>query len=73
MSHLAFSLCMLLVCFPGSMQKKHQTRSIIGMFGDAYIITIRHDDFQGDVNHDGEVNIADVSDLIDYLLNGTWD
>jgi hypothetical protein len=27
---------------------------------------------RGDTNHDGVVNIADVTCLIDYLLNGTW-
>ena len=27
---------------------------------------------RGDVNHDGNVSISDVTCLIDYLLNGTW-
>ena len=27
---------------------------------------------RGDVNQDGDVDIADVSSLIDYLLNGSW-
>jgi formylglycine-generating enzyme required for sulfatase activity len=27
---------------------------------------------RGDVDHDGEVNISDVTCLIDYLLKGTW-
>ena len=27
---------------------------------------------RGDVDHNGRVNIADVSGLIDYLLSGTW-
>jgi formylglycine-generating enzyme required for sulfatase activity len=28
---------------------------------------------RGDVNHDGNVSVADVSSLIDYLVSGTWD
>ena len=28
---------------------------------------------RGDVNHDGNVSVADVSSLIDYLLYGTWE
>ena len=28
---------------------------------------------RGDVNLDSNVNISDVTCLIDYLLNGTWD
>ena len=27
---------------------------------------------RGDVNYDGQVNISDVTSLIDYLLNGSW-
>ena len=27
---------------------------------------------RGDVNHDGNVSVADVSSLIDYLMYGTW-
>ena len=27
---------------------------------------------RGDVNHDGNVSVADVSSLVDYLLYGTW-
>ena len=27
---------------------------------------------RGDVDHDGQVNISDVTALIDYLLTGTW-
>ena len=31
------------------------------------------DDYiRGDVNEDGNINISDVTDLIDYLLNGQW-
>ena len=28
---------------------------------------------RGDVNLDGEVNIADVNDLVDAILSGKWD
>lgn len=28
---------------------------------------------RGDVDQNGEVNIADVTCLIDYIMTGTWD
>ena len=44
---------------------------IDALAGIAYILNEygSHDYQQGDVNHDGSVNIADVTTLIDYLLN----
>lgn len=44
---------------------------IDALAGIAYILNEYggHDYQQGDVNHDGSVNIADVTTLIDYLLN----
>ena len=39
--------------------------------GDTHIITIRKENYlQGDVNRDGEVNIADVNAVVDIVLGG---
>ena len=42
---------------------------IDALAGIEYILENYHDNQRGDINHDGIINIADVTCLIDYLLN----
>ncbi len=46
---------------------KHQVSNVT----DVYLPLLNGDFIPGDVNGDGDVGIADVTDLIDYLLGGT--
>jgi hypothetical protein len=54
---------------------KPVTEMVINRDGTAsfWFMKEEHVNAIGDVNHDGDVNIADVTALIDYLLGGSGD